>query len=375
MNTLLELLEQDCTQSPAQLAAQAGMTEAEAKDELRRLEEEGVILGYQAVIDWDRVKRENVTALIEVKVTPQSLAGFDRIAERIYQYDEVESMYLMSGSFDLTVIISGRSLREVAQFVGERLAPLEGVTGTATHFILKKYKEKADKFGASKVIAFATSATRDSQNREEFLSQVRDIGIDIRCIAGEREAQLNFLGNSIVFKDRILVLDIGGGSTEFTLGENGNIEFTKSINIGAVRGTERFFPEQNYTEENIEECRNWIKEMVSGVKFLKDDNFTLVGVAGTATTQISVQKQMEIYDSSEVHLSKINLDELRKNLQLFLSCDGEKRKEIVGLEAKRADVIIAGTIILIAIMEELGVDSMVVSESDNLNGAMISKEI
>ena len=136
MNTLLELLEQDCTQSPAQLAAQAGMTEAEAKDELRRLEEEGVILGYQAVIDWDRVKRENVTALIEGKVTPQS------IAERIYQYDEVESMYLMSGSFDLTVIISGRSLREVAQFVGERLAPLEGVTGTATHFILKKYKEK-----------------------------------------------------------------------------------------------------------------------------------------------------------------------------------------------------------------------------------------
>ena len=97
---------------------------------------------YQAIIDWDRVKRENVTALIEVKVVPQSIDGFDRIAERIYQYDEVESMYLMSGSFDLTVIISGRTLREVAQFVGERLAPLEGVTGTATHFILKKYKEK-----------------------------------------------------------------------------------------------------------------------------------------------------------------------------------------------------------------------------------------
>ena len=75
-------------------------------------------------------------------MTPQSLAGFDRIAERIYQYDEVESMYLMSGSFDLTVIISGRSLREVAQFVGERLAPLEGVTGTATHFILKRSPRK-----------------------------------------------------------------------------------------------------------------------------------------------------------------------------------------------------------------------------------------
>ena len=142
MHTLLELLEQDCTQPTAQLAAQAGMTEAEVNKERARLEENGTILGYQAIIDWDRVRRENVTALIEVKVTPQSISGFDRIAERIYQYEEVESMYLMSGSFDLTVIISGRSLQEVARFVGERLAPIEGVTGTATHFILKKYKEK-----------------------------------------------------------------------------------------------------------------------------------------------------------------------------------------------------------------------------------------
>ena len=118
------------------------MTEAQVREEKKRLEQNGTILGYQAIIDWDRVRRENVTALIEVKVVPQTIDGFDRIAERIYQYDEVESMYLMSGSFDLTVIISGRSLREVAQFVGERLATLEGVTGTATHFILKKYKEK-----------------------------------------------------------------------------------------------------------------------------------------------------------------------------------------------------------------------------------------
>ena len=126
----------------AALAAAAGVPEAEAKAAIQTYEEDRTILGYQAIIDWDRVRRENVTALIEVKVPPQTISGFDRIAERIYQYDEVESMYLMSGSFDLTVIISGRTLREVAQFVGERLAPIEGVTGTATHFILKKYKEK-----------------------------------------------------------------------------------------------------------------------------------------------------------------------------------------------------------------------------------------
>ena len=142
MEKLLELLEQDCTVPTAALAAAAGISEEEAKTAVTQYEDDRTILGYQAIIDWDRVRKENVTALIEVNITPQSIDGFDRIAERIYQYDEVESMYLMSGSFDLTVIISGRTLREVARFVSERLAPIQGVTGTATHFILKKYKEK-----------------------------------------------------------------------------------------------------------------------------------------------------------------------------------------------------------------------------------------
>lgn len=142
MMRLLQLLEQDCTLTTAQLAAMTGMTEDEVRAELKRFEEDKVILGYQAIVDWDRTQREAVTALIEVRVTPQRGEGFDRVAERIYQYDEVESVYLMSGSFDFTVIISGRTLKEVAQFVGERLAPLADVTGTATHFILHKYKEK-----------------------------------------------------------------------------------------------------------------------------------------------------------------------------------------------------------------------------------------
>ena len=139
---LLRLLEEDCTHTPEQLASMADMTVEEVKAEIKRYEEEKIVLGYQASVDWDRTERESVTALIEVKVTPQRGAGFDRVAERIYQYDEVESVYLMSGAFDLTVIISGRTLREVAEFVGQRLATIEDVTGTATHFILKKYKEK-----------------------------------------------------------------------------------------------------------------------------------------------------------------------------------------------------------------------------------------
>lgn len=139
---LLAALEENCNLTVEQLAAKAGIPVAEAKAEIKQAENEKLILGYKAVVDWERTPREAVTALIEVNVTPQRVDGFDRIAQRIYQYEEVESCYLMSGSFDMTVIISGRSLKEVAQFVGRKLAPIEGVTGTATHFILKKYKER-----------------------------------------------------------------------------------------------------------------------------------------------------------------------------------------------------------------------------------------
>ncbi len=142
MKKLLQLLEEDCKLTQDQLASMCDMPVEEVAAAIRKYEEEKVILGYKAIVDWDRTDRESVTALIEVRVTPQRGEGFDRVAERIYQYDEVESVYLMSGAYDLTVIISGRTLKEVAQFVGQRLAPLEDVTGTATHFILKKYKEK-----------------------------------------------------------------------------------------------------------------------------------------------------------------------------------------------------------------------------------------
>ncbi len=139
---LLKLLEDDCTLSTEQLASIANMTPEEVREAIRAYEENHTIIGYQALVDWDKTNGEYVTALIEVNVTPQRGAGFDDVAERIYQYEEVESCYLMSGGYDMCVIISGRTLKEVAYFVSQKLAPIEEVTGTATHFILKKYKEK-----------------------------------------------------------------------------------------------------------------------------------------------------------------------------------------------------------------------------------------
>ena len=142
MEDVLRLLEKDARFTPQQLAAMTGDSVAAVEEMLRKFEEENVILGYTALVDWDKVDTDFVTALIEVKIAPQRGAGFDRIAERIYQFEEVESLYLMSGAFDLAVIISGRSIKEVSEFVFGRLAPIDGVTSTATHFILKKYKDK-----------------------------------------------------------------------------------------------------------------------------------------------------------------------------------------------------------------------------------------
>lgn len=239
---------------------------------------------------------------------------------------------------------------------------------------LKKYKEKASSYGVENIRAFATSAVRDAENREVFLQEVSKLGIKIECISGKTEATLNFLGNSLVFKDRILVVDIGGGSTEFTLGRDKTIDFIQSINIGAVRATEKFFSDNDYSEEKIEKCKAWIKKNLEILKTIKDRDFKLIGVAGTATTQISVRDKMEIYDSSKVHMATLTLDELKENLSLFLSKNFEERKNIIGLEEKRADVIIAGTLILLTILEELNQDKIIISESDNLSGAITREE-
>ena len=142
MDELLTLLEKDGRQTPQQLATMLGRSEQSVAEDIARYESEHIILGYPALIDWTKTDDEMVTALIEVRIAPQRGDGFDRIAERIYQYEEVESLYLMSGAYDLAVTITGRSLRAVAEFVHARLAVIDGVTGTATHFILKKYKEK-----------------------------------------------------------------------------------------------------------------------------------------------------------------------------------------------------------------------------------------
>lgn len=139
---LLKLLEEDCTYTGAQLAAMCNMTEEDVALRIAALKADGIILGYKALVNWEKTATELVEALIEVRVTPQRDKGFNRIAERIYLYDEVESCYLMSGGYDLVVVITGRTLQEVAKFVAQKLSTIDGVISTSTHFILKKYKQQ-----------------------------------------------------------------------------------------------------------------------------------------------------------------------------------------------------------------------------------------
>lgn len=138
---LLAIIEKNSRIDLKELAIILGVEEADVLNELEALEAEGVICGYHTLINWEKTSNEKVSALIEVRVTPQRGQGFDSVAERIYKYPEVRSVYLMSGGYDLMVILEGKTLREVSTFVTEKLSTLDTVLSTATHFILKKYKD------------------------------------------------------------------------------------------------------------------------------------------------------------------------------------------------------------------------------------------
>ena len=143
MEEILSILDKEQRKiSRAEIAQMLGISDEEVEKEISQLEKDNVIVGYKTIVNWDKTDREVVTALIEMKITPQRGEGFDKVAERIYKYPQVKSLYLMSGAYDLAITIEGKSMKEVALFVAEKLAPMDSVLSTATHFVLRKYKEE-----------------------------------------------------------------------------------------------------------------------------------------------------------------------------------------------------------------------------------------
>ena len=143
MEEILNILDKEKGNvSRAKIAQMLGMEEKEVADKIEKMEKENVIVGYKTIVNWDKTDKDVVVALIELRITPQRGEGFDKVAERIYKYPQVKSLYLMSGAYDLAVTIEGKSMKEVALFVAQKLAPMDSIISTATHFVLKKYKEE-----------------------------------------------------------------------------------------------------------------------------------------------------------------------------------------------------------------------------------------
>ena len=147
MKKILKALENDARLTPEKISGMTGISAEEVKKTIKKAENERVILKYKTIIDWQKLGEEKVMALVEVKVVPQRDVGFDAIAERIYRFPQAHSVYLASGTYDLAVLVVDKTMQDIALFVSEKLAPLDAVQGTVTHFILKKYKEDGEILG------------------------------------------------------------------------------------------------------------------------------------------------------------------------------------------------------------------------------------
>lgn len=225
-----------------------------------------------------------------------------------------------------------------------------------------------------RLIAMATSASRDAANGPDFVRRLAERGVELTVIPGDREAQLTFAGASGDFPgENLLVVDIGGGSTEVVAGRFGESPVAShSFNIGCRRVTERFFHDDPPTPEQMEAARLWIREMMAPYfERLAVEGFAVervVAVAGTATSVVSIREAMEVYDSSRVHKAVVTAGQLAAIEERLASETLDARMSTVGLDPKRAGVIVAGFVILEEVLALAGVDAYTASESDILHG-------
>lgn len=243
--------------------------------------------------------------------------------------------------------------------------------------VLRDYKDKIDQSNVKKVRVIGTSALRQASNSNMFLEMVKRLtGLDVDVIDGEEEARLSFSGVASIQefageKNYLLIIDIGGGSTEFILGNHAEgLKFIKSIEMGSVSVTERFNP----NKVNLSDLNRYIDEELKKVlNRLSDyDLSKIIGLAGTITTLAAIDLRLDDYDRDKIHLHKLKLEKVDKILDILLNRDLEQRKKIIGLDPGRADIIVAGTAILVRILRNLNFNIITVSESDILDGIIYS---
>lgn len=268
---------------------------------------------------------------------------------------------------DATHRLKPQAIERVADIVKRYLAKLESLN----HVVHNPFSLKP------RIVALATSASRDAENAADFTNRMRDLGVEVRVIPGELEAALSFSGATAEFPgESAVVVDVGGGSTEVVAGQSGNAPvLAKSFDIGCRRMTERFLKTDIPTKAEVEVARIWMRDqMAPYFAELHSYGFTgarMVAVAGTATTVVSIREAMETYDSSRVHKARVTRGQLDAIAGRLGSQPLATRRQTVGLDPDRAPVIVAGFLILQMIMDLLGVSEFTVSESDILQGIVL----
>ncbi len=243
---------------------------------------------------------------------------------------------------------------------------------------LKEFANICKENKCEKIYAIGTSALRDSKNKEEFINLAKlESSIDVEIITGEEESNLGFKGvlEGLDSKDGILVLDIGGGSTEFIIGGIEGIKFAKSENVGALRMTEKFLTKDPICEKEFDNMSSFIEnEIDETLKYIKDKGIKkLVGIGGTITSLSAMNQELEIYSMEKIHNSLISKDDIKLILQNLKKMTLSDKKNLKGLQVKRADIITAGVKILDIIMENLEIENIIVSEYDNLEGLICQR--
>ena len=235
--------------------------------------------------------------------------------------------------------------------------------------VLERYLERCKGLNVEEIIAVGTSALRDARNSAAVCARFKEqLGLDVRVISGDEEAAYSFLAvqRGLPLKQQeLLVIDVGGGSTEFIRGNEAGVSQAVSINIGSVRLTEQFLHSDPVHEEECEKMMAAVERALAQLPrpWLKDSSIlTLIGIAGTCTTLAAVEKKLTNYSHGEVHGGLLTLDEVRRQIELFQSKPIEERKAIPGLEPKRADVILAGACLIEKIMTLFHSERIIVSD-------------
>lgn len=284
-----------------------------------------------------------------------------------------------SGLHELTREYAITNLGEGVDATGE-LKPeaMERVVRAIDGFLAVRDSLATPDHPVVRTVAVATSAARDARNAADFAARLRERGIELSVIPGSREAALSFSGASIDFSgERLMVVDVGGGSTEVVMGVGGAEPLcAHSFNVGCRRVTEKFLASDPPAPEELARACAWIREQMAS--WLADqakeaaDLERVVAVAGTATTVVSIRERMETYDSSRVHKARVSRQELLEVYERLAALPLSARKKVVGLDPKRAPVMVAGLLILLEVLDFAGIDAFTVSETDILHGITLA---